>query len=70
MQSHIIGLLHSSLVLPMQRGNSTKISRTDAAVAAQDAAVQGQALFNMRDSNKVCVSHLDRCFLMLEWSDI
>ena len=46
----------------MQRGNSTKISRTDAAVAAQDAAVQGQALFNMRDSNKVCVPHFRLLF--------
>ena len=70
MQSHVIGLLHSSLVRPMQRGNSAKISRTDAAVAAQDAAVQGQALFNMRDSNKVFVSHLDRCFFMIGWSDL
>ena len=70
MQAHVIGLLHSSLVLPMQRVNSAKISRTDAAVAAQDAAVQGQALFNMRDSNKVFVSHLDRCVFMIGWSDL
>ncbi|XP_024517263.1 protein MOR1 [Selaginella moellendorffii] len=36
------------------RGTKTvgKVSKQAAAIAAQDAAVQGQALFNMRDSNK------------------
>lgn len=34
------------------KGNGTKVSKQAAAVAAQDAAVQGQALFNLRDSNK------------------
>ncbi|KAI5081631.1 hypothetical protein GOP47_0001374 [Adiantum capillus-veneris] len=34
------------------KGNPVKISKQAAAVAAQDAAVQGQALFNLKDSNK------------------
>ncbi|XP_031503341.1 protein MOR1 isoform X2 [Nymphaea colorata] len=34
------------------KGTQTKISRPDAAEIAQDLAVQGQALFNTKDSNK------------------
>lgn len=34
------------------KGNAIKVSKQAAAVAAQDAAVQGQALFNLKDSNK------------------
>ncbi|CAN6462652.1 unnamed protein product [Victoria cruziana] len=34
------------------KGTQTKLSRPDAAEIAQDLAVQGQALFNTKDSNK------------------
>lgn len=34
------------------RGNQPKVTKQAAAVAAQDLAVQGQALFNLKDSNK------------------
>lgn len=41
-----------------QRQSGTKITKTSATLAAEahDAAMQGQALFNLKDSHKVCIT--------------
>lgn len=36
-----------------QRGVSSKVSRPGSVMPAQDLAIQSQALFNIKDSNKV-----------------